>query len=396
MRILITSDIFPPDVGGPATYVPRIAAECTRMGHQVTVVTYSIAPGRAEDPAYPFRVVRVSAEPPRWRRLPRTLSAILSYGRDVDVIYANGLVTETALANCVLHKPIVAKVVGDLAWERCRDKGWISDDIDTFQTRRYSWKVELMRWRRSWSYRRMDSIVVPSEYLKWMLTQHWGLSDSRVQVIYNSFSPFAEGDGSLALDAEVSDGKIGLSTKYRLITVCRLTGWKGVDGLIRVLPELGSDVGLVVVGDGPLFADLVALAQELGVHERVRFVGTVPREQVRTYLHACHIFILNSTYEGLPHVVLEATAAGLPVIATDAGGTKEVLRDIATAQLVPVGDPAALKTAIQAWLHRLPVSPAPIPERFSLHHMVRETEAALLRAVQPLGPSPGACREGQG
>lgn len=376
MRILITSDIFPPDVGGPATYVPRIATELTRRGHQVTVVTYSLVRAFAGDGGYPFPVLRVSAAPPRWRRLPRTLAAIQARGRQADIIYANGLVTETVLANYVLRRPVVAKVVGDLAWERSRDKGWIQDSIELFQTQRYSSRVELMRWRRNWSYARMDGIIVPSHYLKRMLVEHWHLPADRVQVVYNSFE---------AQEQQMSPVAIDLPVKYKLITVCRLTGWKGVDGLIQALPAL-SDVGLVVVGDGPLYAELVALAQALGVETRVRFVGTVPGEQVPAYLRACDVFVLNSTYEGLPHVLLEAAAAGLPVIATAVGGTPEVLQDGPSAgQLVPPGDPDALKAAILSWIGRLPIPPSPLPVRFSLQHMVQATENVLQQALHKAG-----------
>ena len=385
MRILITSDIFPPDVGGPATYVPRIASELVKLGHQVTVVTYTVALQPDEGYEYPFRVVRVSAAPPQWRRFPRTLQTVWRCAREADVIYANGLVTETALVNTILRRPVVAKVVGDLAWERCRDKGWISDDIDPFQTRRYSWKVELMRRRRNWSYQRMDSIIVPSEYLKRMLTEHWGLPEKRVQVIYNSFEGIAAAEGYNSQDREVR-AEIGLAARYLLITVCRLTGWKGVDGLIRALPELGPDVGLVIVGDGPLYGELTTAATQLGVADRVRFLGTVPRDGVASLLRACDLFVLNSTYEGLPHVVLEAAFAGLPVIATNAGGTGEVVRDLANAQLIPVGEPALLVEAVRTWIARLPVPPSSIPERFSLHYMVKETEAALMQTASEAKP----------
>lgn len=386
MRILITSDIFPPDVGGPATYVPRIASELAKLGHQVTVVTYTLAPQPADGDQYPFRVVRVPAAPPQVRRFPRTLYTIWEYAKEADVIYANGLVTETALVNTVLRRPLVAKVVGDLAWERCRDKGWLTDDIDPFQTKRYSWKVELMRWRRNWSYRRMDSIIVPSEYLKQMLTEHWGLPAKRVRVIYNSFEGMAAAEGSENQHREVARVEIGLAARYLLITVCRLTGWKGVDGLIRALPELGPEVGLVIVGDGPLYGELTALAGQLGVSDRARFLGAVPRDRVAALLRACDLFVLNSTYEGLPHVVLEAASAGLPVIATDAGGTREVVSDLANAQLIPVGNSAQLVEAVRTWIARLPVQPAPIPERFSLRHMIEATEAELIHAGSEARP----------
>jgi glycosyltransferase involved in cell wall biosynthesis len=201
-----------------------------------------------------------------------------------------------------------------------------------------------------------------------------------VRVIYNSFEPSAATNALSSQSKADIRAEIDLSTKYLLITVCRLTGWKGVDGLIRTLSELGPEVGLVVVGDGPLYGELTALASHLGVSDSVRFLGMVPRERVASLLRACDVFILNSTYEGLPHVVLEAASAGLPVIATDAGGTREVVHDLANAQLVPVGDSALLAAAIRTWIGRLPVQPTAIPERFSLRFMVQSTEEALIHA----------------
>jgi len=378
MRILITSDIFPPDVGGPATYVPRIAEALVQRGHQVTVLTYSAAPAYPADGDLTFPVVRIALDPPQWRRIVRTLSALLGHGRDADVIYANGLVTESVLANCWLRKPMLAKVVGDLAWERARDKGWIQDDIDPFQKRRYARRVERLRWRRNWTYRRMHRVIVPSGYLREMLVRHWGLVAERVQVIYNSFEAVGQDAPPAVLD---------LSVRHKIVTVCRLTGWKGVDGLIQVLPEL-PEAGLVVVGDGPLRSQLESQARELGVSDRVRFVGTVPREQVAGYLRACDVFVLNSTYEGMPHVLLEAMAAGLPVIATQVGGSAEIVEAGRNGLLVPPRDALALKQALSRLLGE-PAERAALVRnsqstlaQFSFQTMVDQTESAICSMSQ--------------
>ncbi len=378
MRILVTSDIFPPDVGGPATYVPTIANELERRGHEVKVVTYSLTGSHPADPHYGFQLVRVSAAPPLWQRILRTMRAIVAGGRQADVIYVNGLATETVLANLVLRKPILAKVVGDLAWERSRDKGWIADDFEAFQRRHYSPKVEGMRWRRDFTYRRMHRIIVPSKYLREVLTASWGLPAERIRVIYNSFE---------APVFEASPIELDLPVEHAIITVCRLTGWKGVNGLIEVLSEL-PDTGLVVVGDGPLLNDLTAQAQELNVRERVRFVGTVPREQVATYLKACEVFVLNSTYEGLPHVLLEAMAAGLPIVATHVGGVPEVIAHQVNGLLIPPGDSNALKEALLR-LRRDPAEMRDMVHRsretlasFSPQTMLQQTEAILSEIAQ--------------
>jgi glycosyltransferase involved in cell wall biosynthesis len=162
--------------------------------------------------------------------------------------------------------------------------------------------------------------------------------------------------------------------------------WKGVDGLIRLLPEL-PETRLVIAGDGHSRDQLQALTHSTGVESRVLFLGDVPHDAVTAYLRQADAFVLNSSYEGLPHVVLEAFAARTPVIATGAGGTGEIVQHNITGLLIPVGDRAALKSAIeQLWCEpelgrRLADEAAErLREHFDFDAMVASTEETL-RAV---------------
>jgi glycosyltransferase involved in cell wall biosynthesis len=180
--------------------------------------------------------------------------------------------------------------------------------------------------------------------------------------------------------------ELPLKTHYRLVTVCRLTTWKGVDGLIEVVAAL-PEMGLAVVGDGPERAKLEALAEQLGVLPRVYFAGQVPRAEVAAYLEACDLFVLNSRYEGLPHVLLEAMAAGLPIVATDVGGIGEVVQPGRNGWLIRPGDPAQLRRAILWALKdadlraRCSEDRAQALQRFSPSAMADATEQILKRAA---------------
>ncbi len=377
MRILITSDIFPPDAGGPASYVPALATELSRRGHTVHVLTYSIVAEWAGDASYPFSVERIVVGGSRLSRLRKTASRIASYAAHADVLYINGLLMESAPLIALTHKPAVAKVVGDIAWERARDKGWTSDEFEPFQSRRYGLGIELRRALRRWVLQRMKAIIVPSAYLKGVVT-HWGLSPDRIRVVYNAFEP-ATGDAHPA--------RVSLDAPTRLVTVCRLMAWKGVAGLIQTVADL-PDVGLLIVGDGPERAALHTLASQLGVADRVHFAGQVPRDDVGGYLHACHIFALNSRYEGLPHVLLEAMAVGLPVIAADAGGCREVVQHGENGLLVLPGDTEALRQAIRfladnpSECQRLVRGSQATLSRFSRQSMMDQTETVLTAAAR--------------
>lgn len=374
MKILIITGIFPPDIGGPATYVPQIAEALSGRGHQITVVALSDRLDH-EDTVYPFGVIRLPRKEFKLWRWLHTVVKLIQLGRKADLLFVNGLAMEAALANLVLRKPMVQKVVGDLAWERATNLSWVKDNFEEFQKKRYGLKVEALKALRGWWTRRADRVIVPSQYLaRWVA--HWGVPEERIVVIYNAVEPI---DGLKPLP-------IPLKTPVKAITVGRLVLWKRIDKLLEALSQV-PELGLAVVGDGPERSRLGVLAKRLGVSERVYFAGSRSKLETLRLMAACDFFVLNSTYEGLPHVVLEAMALGLPVVATAVGGTPEIVKDGETGILVPpegdgliealrrlVEDPEGRKAmayAGQDWVR----------QRFSLERMIWETERILLASL---------------
>jgi glycosyltransferase involved in cell wall biosynthesis len=321
LHIFIITGIFPPDIGGPATYVPHIAAALAERGHNITVLTLSDCLDH-DDSQYGFRVMRLPrrlSKPWRWLR---TVREILRLGQDADILFVNGLTIEAVLANLWLGKPMVQKVVGDLAWERTTNRGWVRDGFEEFQKQRYGLKVESLKALRAWWTRRASRVIVPSRYLAGWVMQ-WGVPEEKMTVIYNAVEPF---DG-------VQPAVVSLRTPLKVVTVGRLVPWKRVDRVIEALVSCPT-VGLVIVGDGSERKRLEDLANTLDVADRVYFAGQVSQAETIRLMAACDFFVLNSTYEGLPHVVLEAMSLGLPVVATAVGGTPEVVCDGGNGRLI--------------------------------------------------------------
>jgi glycosyltransferase involved in cell wall biosynthesis len=139
--------------------------------------------------------------------------------------------------------------------------------------------------------------------------------------------------------------------KNRLLFASRLTHQKGLDILLKALATLQPlEWHLTIAGDGPRRADWESLSHSLGLQQRVDFVGWVDDEQLRKNYDAADIFVLPSRHEGMPNVVLEAMACGLPVIATGIAGSEELVVDGQTGFLVPVDDPSALAAALKTLL----------------------------------------------
>ena len=139
--------------------------------------------------------------------------------------------------------------------------------------------------------------------------------------------------------------------RLRVVTVARLVEKKGIEYALRALHALAAE-GLAaeyeVLGDGPLHRPLAHLAAELGLGERVRFLGWQAQSEVRAALDRAHVLVApsvragNADEEGIPTVLKEAMAAGLPVVATRHSGIPELVEDGVSGFLIPERDPAAL------------------------------------------------------
>jgi len=335
MQIFVASGIFHPESGGPATYLYRLLPELQARGHEVRVLTF----GEASTNKYPYPLTRI----PR-RLLPRRMAhyaqAAWSEIRRADVIFINSLGLPLIGAR---SKPCLLKVVGDLAWERAVNKGWIppTEDIDTFQSRHYHLRVRMVQAQRAREVRHMDRIIVPSEYLRRMVIG-WGAPPDCVQVIYNALPPDAH---TVSISPAEARTQLGLEAGPLLLTSARLTPWKGIDHLIRAVGQV-SDVQLLVAGDGPDEPRLRGLVESEGITNRVTFLGRVARDRLALYFRAADFTALYSGYEGLSHVLLESLLAGTPVIASNKGGNPEVVRHGENGLLVPYPDTDALISTI--------------------------------------------------
>ena len=147
----------------------------------------------------------------------------------------------------------------------------------------------------------------------------------------------------------------GASTATGFITVARLVPQKGLDVLIAALPLLSGAAAawpVTLVGDGPERGTLQQQAQDLGVSDRLQFMGFRPDPE--RFLADAAVFVLPSRFEGMPNALLEAMAAGLAVVVTDASpGPLEVVEPGVSGLVVPSDDPVALAAA----MHELAVDP---------------------------------------
>jgi len=190
-----------------------------------------------------------------------------------------------------------------------------------------------------------DMLISESEASRAYLEKSLGYDARKLLVIRNGLEPRPEPSPA---DRERRRRELGVSAGEILVgTVGRLDEQKGHAYLLEALARLGAvhPVAGVFVGSGPLEARLKRLAASLGLENRVRFVGEQP--ETASWLGAMDVFALPSLWEGLPNSLLEAMAAGLPIVATRVDGVPEAVEDGSTALLCAPGDSQALCDRMQ-------------------------------------------------
>jgi len=187
--------------------------------------------------------------------------------------------------------------------------------------------------------------IAVSQAIADMLAGQGVLPAGRLEVIPNGVD-FSEDQASP--DRTRMRARFGFSPDDTiLVVVARLVRLKGHLFLLEAMARLKADrpgLRCLLLGDGPMRAELETRVRQLGLASDVVFAGEI--DDVLDVLPACDIFVLPSLWEGMPVAVIEAMGAGLPVVATKVSGTPEVVVDGVTGLLVPPNDAAALAVAV--------------------------------------------------
>jgi len=377
VRVVVVSGIWPPDVGGPASHAPALADALVEAGHTVEVVTTAdLAPD-----TQPYPVHWVARDRPAPLRHLAVAREVRRAAQGADRVYATTMVRRAALGAALGRRPLVVKLVADEAYERERRAGRFAGTLEEFQAERRGLRLRFLRATRTAALRRARCIVVPSAYLR-QIAIGWGLDPSRIDVVPNPAPELPEHP-----TRDEARATLGIDG-FALGVAGRLTAQKALGDTLEALARV-PDVALLVLGDGPERAELERRAGELGLADRVRFLGAGTRDDVIALFRAVDAALLTSAWENLPHTLLEALATGTPVIATAVGGIPEVVRDEENGLLVPPRDIAAIASAIDRLVHddalraSLAAAAAPSVEELAEPRILRRIVQAIVGDREP-------------
>lgn len=314
-------------IGGAQIHVRDLAFRLSSEGRKVTVLAGSGGDLQTmlEERGIPFRLV-----PGLVRNIHplKDAGAILQTRRILKEIHPDLVSTHTAKAGLVGR--LAARSLGIPAIFTAH--GWqFAEGISPAQ-RAVVETLERITSRLS------AKIITVSEYDRDLAMQRRVVPRKKMTVIHNGMP-----DVDPALRADLRPA--GTEGPVRLIMTARFQPQKDHPTLFRALAGLPDrSWTLELVGDGPDMEDCRSLAEELGISDRVVFSGQ--RRDVAERLAAADIFVLASRWEGFPRSILEAMRAGLPVAASDVGGSGESVAEGETGYLVPREDPEALRTRL--------------------------------------------------
>ncbi len=334
-KIIIAAEIFPPDIGGPATYSKMITEQLVKQGREVSLICFTYEPQNGQ---HIFPIKRILRGRSKIIRHLAYLWHLSKMARKTAVIYAQGPASSglmATIAGFLVNKKVVIKVVGDYAWEQARNLGKTNLGIDEFQSQKFKGKIGWLKFVEKFTCQKAAKIIVPSQYLK-KIVRGWGVSEGKIEVVYNAISLPLLSKGRLETNQDL------------ILSIGRLVPWKGFKTLIELVPELcqfNPNFRLVILGDGPEEKNLKSQILNLKIEDKVEVKKVTPeiRDQ---YLQTAKVFVLNTGYEGLPHTVLEAMAAGTPVITTNVCGNPEVVQGGYNGLLVEYNNKQQLKEAI--------------------------------------------------
>lgn len=336
MRLVIATPLYPPEIGGPATYAKLLYEGLPGKGIEVELVKFSEV-----------------------RRLPKIIGHYIYYrrvlkaARKADVVLALDPVSvglPAMIAARCAGKPFIVKIVGDYAWEQGQQRFGVTQNLDEFvKTKSVPFVVRVLRRIQTRVARNAVKIIVPSEYLKGIVAA-WGIPKEKIVVIYNGIE--------IPEQLPEQHKKEG---EFLIVSAGRRVPWKGFEAIERVA--------------------------KVHPNWRVCIASGLPRTEVLAQIKAADVFVLNSFYEGLSHVLIEAMTLGTPVIATNAGGNPTLVADGETGLLIPPGDDTALEQALIA----VAQDPTQARERalsgqkrmgdFSVPHMLSSTAELLKHTV---------------
>lgn len=309
MKIILVTGIYPPDIGGPATYSHDLAAELVAQGHNVTVLTYTSIYHKTHVQERQWRVIDVERGKliHSWFRMAK---ALRRHAKDADIVYAFSSVScgIPILLSCLRHPKKVLRLGGDFFWERYTDREGMKGLREWYESAHWTAIIGYILKKRL--LKSFHHIIFSTEFQKNIYREY-----------YRKLPPHSVIENALLQGNPVRHSK---HTPFRLLFMGRFVGFKNLLALVRAMVRL-PEAMLTFTGEGPMSLPMIDLTSELSLNDRVTFISPVNGEKKDQMLHEHDLLIIPSITEISPNVALEARRTGMPVLLTRETGLSPAL-----------------------------------------------------------------------
>lgn len=343
MGILMFAPIFPPVIGGPATQCYNLCQVLLQRGFRPVVLTPHERFSRTKERGvvvyrYPWKYTgTILDRVVRWVVFPFYFTYVVLRERP-RILHAHSVSASSFVAG-VLAKlygmPSIIKFAGDWVWETLSTKGIQGDDFTEVYEK--SWKGRMLKAVERYGVSLYTRIWVPSNFRRENVRSLMG-TDARVVQIPNALA--LSGGGSTVWDG----------TAPVVISANRFIPHKRVDMIVRAFATLSrKDARLILIGGGEKAQEekVRKEIERLNLGERVTCTGILSSTEIYSLFKQATVYVSASLEEGFPNVFIEAMHFGLPIVTTDAGGSRELVEDKVTGYVVPVMSEEQLAKRIQ-------------------------------------------------
>lgn len=326
LRILITTGIFPPEIGGPATYAINLCRELRRLGCDVRIISYG-------DGIMAEHISAVKRNQNILIRYIKFFLLVWHLSPWADIVYTLDLISAglpTTLAAKIRKKKVIFRTGGDFLWEKAIQKGWTNRPLIQYYERlSKTRKLREAVYQRlcAWVLCNMDLVFFSTSLQANIYKKVYRLPLSKIKLIPNAIAnrPIQEVSGEF---------------RDYLVFAGRLIKLKNIESLIRVVAELrNKGVKLVTFGQGPEKDNLQRLIGELGAEANILLKDSIEHDKLMSIIAGSKFVILPSLTEISPNLAFECLNMAKPIILTNQTGlSKELSRELITFDPLSVED----------------------------------------------------------
>lgn len=308
LTVVLATGVFPPEIGGPATYAAGLAAEWKKCDVAFSVVTY----GQIEKDELP--VFRVKRSKNIINRYYCYMRALWKKSRHADIIYAFDLFSTgipALFVGKILRKPVLIRVGGDFLWEKAFNAGWTSMTLTEYYKHNLTrWIEKLFLVLTKIGLNQSHGIIFSSKWLKEIYQLKFGKVNKNILVIENPFPDVKP---------------VSKAQNFDVVFVGRFIALKNIKTLLQAVQ--GSNYSVALIGDGPDHLYLEDLISELNLKKQVKLISKISPEEVRCLIAASRVVVLPSWSEVSPNTVLECIVLNKPILCTRETGYTDRFKD---------------------------------------------------------------------